>query len=110
MSSAFGASAIISTLVPLLVILGLLMAAAYVARRLRDRGWGPRRGGQNAITIVATRPVGPGATLLIVEADGQRFLVSSGRQGIAPIGALGRTATPAFSSALETTQSPAPDA
>ena len=110
MSSTFGASAIISTLAPLLVILGLLMAAAYLARRFRDRGWGPRRGGQNAITIVATRPIGPGAALLIVEADGQRFLVSSGRHGIASIGALGGTPAPAFSSALETAQSATPDA
>ncbi len=90
MSSAFGASAILSTLLPLLVILGLLMVAAYVARRFRNGGWGLRRAGGNAITIVATRPVGPGAALMIVEAEGQRFLVSSGRQGIIPIGALGR--------------------
>ncbi|HEY1858057.1 FliO/MopB family protein [Acidocella sp.] len=110
MSSVFGASTIISTLVPLVVILGLLMAAAYVARRWRDGNLGARRTGQNAITIVATRPVGPGAALMIVEAEGQRFLVSSGRQGLTPIGALGGTTPPAFSSLLDTAQSPAPDA
>ena len=110
MSSAFGASAILATLMPLLVILGVLMLAAYVARRLRNGGWGARRAGGNAITIVATRPVGPGAALMIVEAEGQRFLVSSGRQGITAIGALGGAPPPAFSDALETARSAAPDA
>ena len=110
MSSTFGASAILSTLAPLAVILGVLMAVTYAVRRFRYGGWGPRRVGGSAITIVATRPVGPGAALMIVEADGQRFLVSSGRQGITPIGALGGAPAPAFSDALEAAQSPAPDA
>jgi flagellar protein FliO/FliZ len=110
MSSGFGASAILSTLVPLAVILGLLMLAAYVARRLRNGGWGLHRATASAITIVATRPVGPGAALMIIEADGRRFLVSSGRQGITPIGALDGASVPSFSQALETAQSPAPDA
>ncbi|HTJ90740.1 MAG TPA: flagellar biosynthetic protein FliO [Acidocella sp.] len=110
MSSGFGASAILSTLLPLAVILGVLMVAAYVARRLRGGGLGPRRAGGGAINIIATRPVGPGAALMIVEADGQRFLVSSGRQGITPIGALGGTPSPSFSDTLETAQSAAPDA
>jgi len=83
MSSTFGASAILSTLAPLAIILGAL---------------------------VATRPVGPGAALMIVEADGQRFLVSSGRQGITPIGALHGAPAPAFADALETAKLPAPDA
>ena len=110
MPSAFGVSAIISTLIPLAVILGLLVAAAYVARRVRDRGWGLRRAAPNAITIVATRPVGPGVALMIVEAEGHRFLISSGRQGLTPIGALGGATPPVFSSLLDTAQSPAPDA
>lgn len=110
MPNTFGASEILSTLGPLAVILGVLMAAAYVVRRLRNGGWGLRRAGGSTITIVATRPVGPGAALMIVEADGQRFLVSSGRQGITPIGALGGAPAPAFSDALETAQSTAPDA
>jgi flagellar biogenesis protein FliO len=109
MSSVFGASAILSTLLPLAVILGVLLVATYVARRVRG-GWGPRRAAGNAITIVATRPVGPGAALMIIEADGQRFLVSSGRQGITPIGALGSAPAAAFSDTLETAQSPAPNA
>jgi flagellar biogenesis protein FliO len=110
MSSAFGASAILSTLLPLAVILGVLLVAAYVARRVRSGGWGPRRAGSSAITIVASRPVAPGAALMIVEADGQRFLVSSGRQGITPIGALGGAPAPSFSTTLDSAQSPAPDA
>jgi flagellar biogenesis protein FliO len=110
MSSASGASAILSTLAPLAVILGLLMVAAYLARRLRNGRWGLRRAGANAITIVATRPVGPGAALMIVEAEGQRFLVGSGRHGMTPIGALGNAPASAFSDALETAKSLAPDA
>jgi flagellar biogenesis protein FliO len=110
MTSLFGASAIVSTLVPLVVILGLLMAAAYVARRLRDGGWGPRRAGQNAITIVATRSVGPGASLMIIEAQSQRFLVSAGRQGISVIGALSAAPADNFSAALNAAQTPALDA
>ena len=110
MSSTFGTSAILSTLAPLAVILGVLMVAAYMARRFRYGAWNPRRTGGSAITIVATRSVGPGAALMIVEADSQRFLVSSGRQGINPIGALGGAPAPAFSDALDAAQSPAPDA
>lgn len=109
MSSTFGASAILSTLAPLAIILGALMVVAYVVRRFRNGGWGPRAGA-GAITIVATRPVGPGAALMIIEADGQRFLVSSGRQGITPIGALHGAPAPAFADALETAKLPAPDA
>ncbi len=109
MNSPFGASAIVSTLVPLVVILGLLAGAAYLARRLREGGWGKRRAGQSAINIIATRPVGPNASLMIVEAEGSRFLVSAGRQGIVPIGALG---TPAgdFTAALTAAQTQTPAA
>jgi flagellar protein FliO/FliZ len=110
MTSPFGVSAIVSTLVPLLVILGLLGAAAYVGRRLREGGWGSRRAGQNAISIVATRPVGPGASLMIVEAEGKRFLVSVGRQGISAIGALGAAPADNFSAALNAAQTPTPGA
>lgn len=109
MSSTFGASAILSTLAPLAIILGALMVVAYVVRRFRNGGWG-LRAGAGAISIVATRPVGPGAALMIIEADGQRFLVSSGRQGITPIGALNGAPTSAFADALETAKLPAPDA
>ncbi len=84
----FGVQTISTMLMPLGVILGLLMAAAWLARRLRHgrfRGAVMRPG----IEILASRQMGLQSSLLIVEAEGQRFLLGAGRNGIQRIGRLG---------------------
>ncbi len=75
-------------LVSLIVIFGILAGLALLLRKLRNGGW-TRPGAPAArIRIVATRPIGWQSSLMIVEADGQRFLVGSGRAGLTTIGAL----------------------
>ncbi len=75
-------------LVSLGVIFGLLAGLALLLRKLRNGGWARPGAGPARIRIVATRPIGWQSSLLIVEADGQRFLVGSGRAGLTALGAL----------------------
>jgi flagellar biogenesis protein FliO len=87
MDAALGAASLLSAAGSLLVILAVLAGAAYLARRLRNaRGW--RGGAAPLIDIIATRSIGPQASLMIIEAQGQRFLIGAGRGGITSIGAL----------------------
>lgn len=72
----------------LFVILALLMAAAWILRRLQARGF-VKLNAVSAINIVASRRLGLASSLLIVEAEGERFLVSSSRSGVTAIGRLG---------------------
>jgi flagellar biogenesis protein FliO len=83
-----GASELFSVVLSLAVILAVLLAAAYGARRWRIGGRTPGQGGSAAISIVAARAVGWQSSLQIVEADGQRFLIAAGRNGITGIGRL----------------------
>jgi flagellar protein FliO/FliZ len=108
--SVLGPASLFSTFATLAIILGLLMGTAYVARRLRG-GWGSRTAGAAAINVIATRPIGPQASLMIIEAEGQRFLISAGRAGVTAIGALGagdaRGAQP-FGAMLDAAENTAP--
>jgi flagellar biogenesis protein FliO len=72
----------------LFVILALLALAAWLLRRLQAQGW-VKLNASGAINIVASRRVGFASALLIVEAEGQRFLVGSSRSGVTGIGRLG---------------------
>ncbi len=81
-------SSFVPTLISLAVILGVLFAVGLVLRRLRDGSWSRPGAGAARIRILAARPVGWQSSLLIVEADGQRFLVGAGRNGLTAIGAL----------------------
>ncbi len=81
-------ASIVSTLVSLLVIFGALGALAFVLGKLRNGGWSRPGAAPARIQIIASRSIGWQSALLIVEADGQRFLVGSGRAGLTPIGAL----------------------
>ncbi len=92
------AASIVSTLISLAVIFGALFGAALILRKLRDGTWNQPAWARSAappsrIRILATRPLGWQASLLIVEADGQRFLVGTGRAGLTAIGALGGDAS-----------------
>jgi flagellar biosynthetic protein FliO len=82
-----GLSLALSSVVSLIVILGALVGATYLARRLRNTGWGQRASTQNnVIKLIATRPLGPQSSLVIVEAEGKRFLVGISRTGMTAIG------------------------
>jgi flagellar biogenesis protein FliO len=79
---------VVSVVASLIVILGFLLAGAFLARRWRVGGRIRGNGGAAAITIVAAQAVGWQSSLQIVEADGQRFLIAAGRAGITAIGRL----------------------
>lgn len=85
-SIGYGALASICT--SLLVILGGLFGAAVLIRRLRATPWGQRSAAASPITILASRVIGHQASLVIAEAQGQRFLIGISRTGIAAIGRL----------------------
>jgi flagellar biogenesis protein FliO len=70
-------------------ILALLFAAAWAVQKLRSRNWGKSPSAPNPIQIIATRTLGPSSALLIIEAQNHRFLVSTHRGALTPIGLLG---------------------
>ncbi len=78
----------------LAVILALLALAAWAARRLRGGGFALGQGRNASIAIIATRVIGPQASLMIVEAERQRFFVGTGRAGITAIVPLGNAPEP----------------
>jgi len=90
MKPVSGASELISVVLSLIVILAFLVAAAYVARRWQAGGYIRGQASSAAIRVVAARAVGWQSSLQIVEADGQRFLIATGRTGIRAIGRLPR--------------------
>jgi len=88
MDQNFSLATVVTTLLPLAAILAGLMAVAYFGRRIKSGRFGLGATAPSAISIIATRAVGAQSSLLIVEAEGRRFLVSAGRHGIRPIGSL----------------------
>jgi len=95
-----GAPELISVVLSLAVILAALLAAAYCAHRWRIGSHARGHAGAAHISIVAARAVGWQSSLQIVEADGQRFLIAAGRNGITGIGRLA-AAGPRFADLLE---------
>jgi flagellar biogenesis protein FliO len=81
-------NSIISSLASLIVIFGVLIGATFLLRRLRGTAWGQRAVAQTQIKLIASRPLGGHNTLVIAEAEGQRFLIGVSRGGIAAIGRL----------------------
>ncbi len=77
-----------STIASLLVILFLLAGLAFLARRLRGRVPGSKAGGNMPVAVLSSRPLGGQHSLVIAEADGQRFLLGISRGGIALISRL----------------------
>jgi flagellar biogenesis protein FliO len=78
-----------SSLGSLAVIFGVLIGATFLLRRLHGTTWGQRATAQNQIKLIASRSLGGRNTLVIAEAEGQRFLIGISRTGIAAIGRLG---------------------
>ncbi len=70
------------SLVSLAVIFGALIGANIVVRRWRGRL--PGRGGLG-IEVVGAKALGSQSALLLVEVQGARFLVGTGRGGVATI-------------------------
>jgi flagellar biogenesis protein FliO len=91
-----GIASLGSVLASLFSILALLAVVGFVLRRFRGgTGW-PRKFMAADITIVSARQIGWQSSLLIVEAEGNRFLIGAGRHGLTAIGALNKpAATPA---------------
>jgi len=87
MMSGLGAP-MISMLGPLFAVLGVLAVAAVLARRFRGRRFGLAGNGNAQIQIIATRVLGAQTSLLIVEAEGKRFLIASARGTVTGIGSL----------------------
>jgi flagellar biogenesis protein FliO len=92
-----GVSSLISVCVSLFVILAGLAAFTLIVKKFRNgrfagvaAKWGGGAAAPNLINIIATRHLGAQSSLLIVEADGKRFLLATGKQGVITIGALDR--------------------
>ncbi len=83
-----GIAGIGSIFVSLAVILLLLAGAAYLARRFRNGAGLPRMTMRSRIEIIGARQIGWQCSLMIVEAEGRRFLIGAGRHGLTSIGAL----------------------
>ncbi len=72
----------VGSAVSLIAIFGVLIAANVAVRRWRGRL--PGRGG-GGIELIGTRPLGGQSGLLLVEVQGVRFLVGTGRGGVSAI-------------------------
>ncbi|MBB5373729.1 flagellar biosynthetic protein FliO [Acidocella aromatica] len=78
-----------SSIAALLVILFVLVGAAFLLRRLRGTAWGQKlNAATQPISVLATRQLGAQHSLVIAEAEGQRFLIGVSRGGITAIGRL----------------------
>lgn len=78
-----------STIASLLIILFLFVGLAFLARRLKGRIPGSKAGGNMPVAILSSRPLGGQHSLIVAQADGQRFLLGVSRGGIALISRLG---------------------
>lgn len=83
-----GIGIVASSLGSLGVIFVVLIGVTFGLRRLRGTAWGQRAAAQTHIKVIASRPLGGQNTLVIAEAEGQRFLIGVSRHGIAAIGRL----------------------
>ena len=78
-----------SAIVSLLVIFVVLFGVGFLLRRLRAAPWDRRSAAASPIQLIASRPLGGQNTLIIVEAEGQRFLIAVSHAGMQAIGRLG---------------------
>ena len=74
-----------STIASLLILLGLLAALAFLGRRFKGRFPGSKTGGNMPVSILSSRALGGQHSLVVAEADGQRFLLGISRGGISLI-------------------------
>jgi len=94
-----GVSSLISVCVSLFVILGGLAVFTLIVKKFRNgrfamvaaKWGGGGAAAPNLINIIATRHLGAQASLLVVEADGKRFLLATGKHGVSTVGVLDRS-------------------
>lgn len=70
---------LLQALISLLLVVGLICAVHFVARRVTAGGLVARRGGP--AQLVQTLPLGPGQLLHVVDLQGQRWLIATGPGG-----------------------------
>jgi len=80
--------------VPLAVIALFWLAALYLIKKFRNRINIRPDTTRSVIKIIATKPIAWQTSLLIVEAEGHRFLIAAGRAGLTPIGKLDHPPAP----------------
>lgn len=81
-------SAATSIIVSLLIILGLLVVCAFLAKRVRLRLGGDKAAGGMRISILSTRSLGLQQSLVVAEANGEYFLLGVCKGGITLISRL----------------------
>lgn len=81
-------SAATSMIVSLLVILGLLIVGAFLAKRVRGRLGADKAAGGMKISILSTRSLGLQQSLVVAEANGEYFLLGICKGGITLISRL----------------------
>lgn len=81
-------SAAASTIASLLVILGLLVGCAFLAKRFRARLGADKTNGHMKISILSAKSLGMQQSLVVAEAAGQYFLLGICKGGITLISRL----------------------
>jgi flagellar protein FliO/FliZ len=98
-----GAGQIARTALGLVLIIGLVLALGWAARRLSGRGFGTGRDG-GAINVVGQQALGVKERLLLVEVEGRRILLGVSPGRIARLADLG-TASGRFDEQLDAERS-----
>lgn len=81
-------SAAVSVIISLLVILGLLVGCAFLAKRFRNRLGIDKAAGAMKISILSTRSLGVQQSLVVAEANGECFLLGVCKGGVTLISRL----------------------
>ena len=91
----------------LLLVVGLILAMAWVARRLGFMGRLATAGGKRRLAIVEVLPLDSKRRLVLLRRDGAEHLILLGLTGdiVVERGAAARRETSGFAAALEGTQS-----
>lgn len=89
-------------LTQVIVVVGFLavLIAVQIVLRRHATGIGNRLGRGREIRLVEVTPIGQHERLCLVEADGQRILVLTGRQGAGAFLQLGQVTPPASQAQL----------
>jgi flagellar biogenesis protein FliO len=66
----------------LLVVLGIAFLGTHGLKSWSQRGHGQARGASVPIHVLGAKGLGDGRSLLVVEVEGDRFLISQGRDAV----------------------------
>ncbi len=81
-------SGLISVAESLILILFLLVVSVFILKKLSGTRLRPPFLAPSSIQVIASRSLGWQSSIMIVEAQGTRFLISTGRGGVTAIGVL----------------------